>query len=60
MHWITDDASTVLTNLTALSRAIEGREQALLVAAWQHKANIAALTDIDTIIGYDVTANWPV
>ena len=60
MHWITDDASTVLTNLTALSRAIEDREQALLVAAWQHKANIAALTDIDTIIGYDVTANWPV
>lgn len=60
MHWITDDAAAVLTNLTALSRAIEDREQALLVASWTHKANIAALTDIDAIIGYDVTASWPV
>ena len=60
MHWAADDAATVLTNLTALSRAIEDREQALLVASWTHKANIAALTDIDAIIGYDVTANWPV
>jgi len=50
----------VLANLTALSRAIEDREQALLVASWTHKANIAALTDIDAILAYDVTANWPV
>ena len=59
-QWATDDAATVLSNLAALSRAIEDREQALLVASWTHKANIAALTDIDAIIGYDVTANWPV
>jgi hypothetical protein len=59
-QWATDDAATVLANLTALSRATEDREQALLVASWTHKANIAALTDIDAIIGYDVTANWPV
>ena len=59
-QWVTDDAATVLANLTALSRAIEDREQALLVASWTHKANIAALADIDAIIGYDVTANWPV
>ena len=59
-QWSQDDAATVLANLTALSRAIEDREQALLVASWQHKANVAALTDIDAIIGYDVTANWPV
>jgi hypothetical protein len=59
MQWVTDDAATVLANLTTLSRAIEDREQALLVASWQHKANIAALTDIDAIIGYDVTKNWP-
>ena len=59
-RWVTDDAATALANLTALSRAIEDREQALLVAGWTHKANIAALTDIDAIIGYDVTANWPV
>ena len=58
-QWATDDAATVLANLTALSRAIEDREQALLIAAWQHKANIAALTDIDAIIGYDATTGWP-
>ena len=60
MHWSQDDAVTVLNNLTALSRAVEDREQALLVASWTHKANIAALEDIDAILGYDVTANWPV
>ena len=60
MRWETDDAATVLANLTALSRAIEDREQALLVASWTHKANIAALTDIDAILAYDVTAGWPV
>ena len=59
-QWAEDDAMTVLANLTALSRAIEDREQALLVASWTHKANIAALTDIDAIIAYDVTASWPV
>ena len=59
-QWATDDAATVLANLTALSRVIEDREQALLVASWQHKANIEALEDIDAILSYDVTANWPV
>ena len=58
-QWATDNAETVLANLTALSRAIEDREQALLVAAWQHKAAIAALSDIDAILAYDVTAGWP-
>ena len=59
MQWAADDAATVLTSLTALSRAIEDREQALLIAAWQHKANIAALEDIDAILAYDVTQGWP-
>ena len=59
MHWATDDAVTVLANLIALSRAIEDREQALLVASWAHKAAIAALEDIDAILSYDVTAGWP-
>ena len=58
-QWVTDDAATVLANLTALSRAIEDREHALLVASWTHKANIAALEDIDAILAYDVTKNWP-
>ena len=59
MHWTNDEPATVLANLTALSRAIEDREQALLVAGWTHKANIAALEDIDAILSYDVTKNWP-
>ena len=59
MQWVTDDAATVLANLTALSRAIEDREQTLLIASWTHKANIEALTDIDAILAYDVTKNWP-
>lgn len=58
MHWAADDAAAVLANLTALSCAIEDREQALLVAGWTHKANIAALTDIHAILAYDVTAAW--
>ena len=57
--WAEDDATTVLANLTALSCAIEDREQALLVASWAHKAAIAALEDIDAILGYDVTTGWP-
>lgn len=59
MHWATDDAATALANLSALSRTIEDREQALLVASWTHKANIAALTDIDAILAYDTTQGWP-
>ena len=59
-QWATDDAATVLANLTALSRAIEDREQALLVASWAHKAAIADLEGIDAIIAYDVAASWPV
>ena len=59
MHWATDDAATVLAGLTELSRAIEDREQALLVASWAHKAAIAALEDIDAILTYDVTQGWP-
>ena len=58
MHWVADDAATVLASLTALSLAIENREQALLVASWTHKANISALDDIDAILAYDVTTVW--
>ena len=57
-QWATDDAATVLANLTALSRAIEDREQALLVVAWQHKANIASLTTIEDIMNYNVEEGW--
>ena len=59
MHWATDDAATVLANLIVLSRAIEDREQALLVASWAHKSAIMGLQTIEEILSYDVTANWP-
>ena len=58
-QWATDDAATALANLTALSRAIEDREQALLIAAWTHKAAIASLADIDAALAYPVAAGWP-
>lgn len=58
MHWADDNAETVLAHLTALARAIEDREQALLVTSWQHKAAIAALPDVDAILAYDVAAGW--
>lgn len=38
---------------------IEDREQELLVAGWTHKDAIEALTDIDDILGYDMTQGWP-
>ena len=58
-HWAADDAATVLNHLTELSRAIEDREQSLLVAAWQHKKNLEDLEDIDAIVNYDLTLGWP-
>lgn len=58
MHWAEDDAATVLTNLAALARAIEDREQALLATSWQHKASIASLTSIEDILNYNVEGGW--
>ena len=57
-QWATDDAATVLVNLTALSRAIEDREQTLLIRSWQHKAAIAALEDVTSILNYDTSLGW--
>lgn len=58
MQWGNDDAKTVLANLTVLVRAIEEREQALLIAYWTHEANIKTLTNIKDILNYDVTTGW--
>jgi hypothetical protein len=58
-RWAEDNAATVLANLTALSCAIEDREQALLITSWQHKANLNALEDFNAILSYDTTAGWP-
>lgn len=59
MHWGSDTAEVVQAHLAGLSAAIEDREQALLIAAWQHKAALDALTDIGDILSYDTTSNWP-
>lgn len=58
-RWAEDSAATVLANLTALSCAIEDREQALLITSWQHKANLNALEDFAAILSYDLTTGWP-
>ena len=58
-RWAEDDAATVLASLVTLSCAIEDREQALLIASWQHKANLNALEDFNEILSYDTTAGWP-
>ena len=58
-QWAEDDAVTILANLTALSCAIEDREQALLTASWQHKTNLKALEDFAAILSYDTTTGWP-
>ena len=57
-QWASDNDTTVLAKLTSLSRAIEEREQSLLVRGWQHKAAIAALADITSILNYDTSSGW--
>ena len=68
MHWAADDAATVLTSITALSLAIENREQVLLIAAWQHKATLESVAQnselddeqkLQQILSYNVSACWP-
>ena len=46
--------------LQSYAIALADRGTRLYMKMWQHKAVIAALTDVDAIVGYDVTANWPV
>lgn len=58
-RWAEDNAATVLANLTALSCALEDREQALLITSWQHKTTLNALEDFDAILSYDTTTGWP-
>lgn len=59
MHWVADDAATVQVELAALSRAIEDRKQALLIAAWTHKAALAALGTVEAVLAYDLSSGWP-
>lgn len=59
MHWSADPPATVQAALAGLSAAIEDREQALLVAAWQHKAAIDDLDDVAAVLAYPVGEGWP-
>lgn len=59
MHWGSDAPAQVQTQLAGLSAEIEDREQAMLIAAWTHKATLDAIDDIDDALAYDVTAGWP-
>lgn len=57
-RWAEDTPETVQVKLAGLSKTIEDREQALLIAAWIHKSAIMGLQTIEEILSYDVTANW--
>lgn len=59
MHWAALDADAVRVQISGLSSAIEDREQALLIAAWQHKAAVLALESAEAVQGYDISAGWP-
>ena len=59
MHWAGLDADAVRVQISGLSSAIEDREQALLIAAWQLKAAVLALDDAAAVQGYDISAGWP-
>lgn len=39
--------------------ALEDRGTRLYAAAWQHKLNLEALTTVEDILAYDITAGWP-
>ena len=57
-QWASDNATAVLAKLISLSRAIEEREQGLLIRGWQHKAAIAVLEDVTSILNYDTSSGW--
>lgn len=58
MHWSEATPDEVAAELSALSRAIEDREQALLIAAWTHKAYIDALNRVEDVVAYSLTTGW--
>ena len=58
MHWGADTPETVLTSLRALASAIEDRKQAILIAAWIKKAEVATLNRT-ALAEYDIHAGWP-
>lgn len=59
MVWADSSPDEVLALLSAIARGLEDRKQALMIAAWTHKAAIAALSTPDDVASYDITAGWP-
>ena len=45
--------------LEGLTIAMSERGTLIYAAAWQHKANVDALADIDAVLAYDITQGWP-
>lgn len=45
--------------VNGLGAAITTRGTQLYVAAWQHKANLDALTTVEEVIAYDLAQGWP-
>lgn len=60
MVWSAASADEVAGHLRGLSCLIEDRKQALLAAAWMHKAALAGLESVEAVLAYDITAGWPV
>lgn len=60
MVWSAASADEVAGHLRGLSCLIEDRQQALLAAAWMHKAALAGLESVEAVLAYDITAGWPV
>lgn len=58
MQWESEDALTVQAYLAGLSTAIENRSQRLLAVAWQHKANLEAIADVENLLEYDLSTLW--
>jgi hypothetical protein len=58
MHWSSDTPEQVYIHLSALSSAIEDKEQAMLVSAWMHKKNIDDSDDLEYILSYPVEEGW--
>lgn len=59
MVWASASAEDVFGHLRGVSLLIEDRKQALLAAAWAHKAALARLESVEAILAYDITAGWP-
>lgn len=59
MVWASEGASEVLAHLHALARALEDRQQSLLLAAWRHKAALLQCEGGADVLAYDITVGWP-